>query len=235
MKKIMTMVFLTLLGILNIQAQTGSVRRVFYLKGYNSTPDTCFATLFLEDGNFTGLNLNLACFDEGVSVQAGLETTNRPNCLKDFVNMLTYVKEKYVEWEAIAKKNGVKNYSKEVGFYKNNPALFLQATKNDLTYYQSSKIAAIHEAHVMFNVDKKGNSSIFMGWEDVPFTRTKGYQEGLLTSYPIKENINVRQISINFKTPSQIQSLIDALNIDTAREILLKKTNSDKDLDTLFK
>lgn len=235
MNKLMTMVFLTLLGILNIQAQTGSVRRAFYLYGYKDTPDTCFATLYLKNGDFTGLDLTLPCSDSGVSIFAQLETANRPNCLKDFVNMLSYVKEKYVEWEAIAKKNGVKNYSKEVGFYKNNPALFLQATKNNFTYYQPSKIAAICQEHVMFNVDKNGNPSIFMGWGDIPFTRTKGYKEGLLTSYPIKENITVRQICISFSSPSQLQSMIDALNIDTAREILQKKNNSDKDLDSLFK
>lgn len=229
------MMFLGILGILNIQAQTGSVKRAFYMTAYKDTPDTCFATLFLKDGKFTGLELTPLCYDKGVSILAELETENRPNCLKDFVSMLTYVKEKYVEWDSIAKKNGVKKYSKEIGFYKNNPALFLQATKDNNKYYQPFKIAAIHQVHVMFNVDNNGKTSVFMGWGDVPFERTKGYNAGFWTSYPIKEKITVAQVCFGFKSEKELQSLIDALNIDTAKEILLKKTNTDKNIDSLFK
>lgn len=235
MKKIILMMFLGILGTLNIQAQTGSVRRAFYMTAYKETPDTCFATLFLKDGKFTGLELTPLCYDKGVSILAELETANRPNCLKDFVSMLTYVKEKYVEWDSIAKKNGVKNFSKEIGTYKNNPALFLQATKNNNKYFQTFKIAAIHEATVMFHANDKGETDAFMGWGDIPFERTKGYNAGFWTSYPIKEKITVAQVCFGFKSASQLQSLIDALNIETAKEILLKKTNADKNIDSLFK
>lgn len=229
------MVFFAFLGILNIQAQNGNVKRAFYMKGYEEKQDTCFATLFIKNGNFSGLHLTLPCYDDGVSILAELETTNRPNCLKDFVNMLTYIKEKYVEWDSVAKKNGVKNYSKEIGYYKNNPALFLQATKNNNKYFQDMKITAIHTARVMFNVDNNGNSCAYMGWRNIPFQRTKGYNEGLLTSYPIKETFSITEVCFNFTSSFQLQSLIDALNIETAKEILLKKNNSDKDLDSLFK
>lgn len=70
----------------------------------------------------------------------------------------------------------MKKYSKEIGYYKNNPALFLQATKNGFEYYKDMKIAAIHEVHAMFNVDEKGECNVFMGWNGIPFIRTKGYK-----------------------------------------------------------
>lgn len=61
----------------------------------------------------------------------------------------------------------MKKYSKEIGYYKNNPALFLQATKNGFEYYQDMKIAAIHEVHAMFNVDEK--ESVMFLWGGMEF------------------------------------------------------------------
>lgn len=234
-KKTIAVVFLSLIGMLNVMAQTGTVTRKFYMKGYNNHPDTCLTTLFINDGSFSGLNLTLSCFDKGVKIKAGLETKNRPNCLTDFINELKFIKEKYIEWSSIAKENGVKKYSKEIGYYKNNPALFLQATKNGFEYYQDMKIAAIHEVHAMFNVDEKGECNVFMGWNGIPFIRAKGYNEGMLTSYPIKETFSVSQVCFNFNSEQQIQSLIDALNLETAKSELLNKTEKDKNLDSLFK
>ena len=114
-KKTIAVVFLSLIGMLNVMAQTGTVTRKFYMKGYNNHPDTCLTTLFINDGSFSGLNLTLSCFDKGVKIKAGLETKNRPNCLTDFINELKFIKEKYIEWSSIAKENGVKKYSKEIG------------------------------------------------------------------------------------------------------------------------
>lgn len=50
---------------------------------------------------------------------------------------------------------------------QNNPALFLQATKNGFEYYQDMKIAAIHEVHAMFNVDEK--ESVMFLWGGMEF------------------------------------------------------------------
>lgn len=73
-KKTIAVVFLSLIGMLNVMAQTGTVTRKFYMKGYNNHPDTCLTTLFINDGSFSGLNLTLSCFDKGVKIKAGLET-----------------------------------------------------------------------------------------------------------------------------------------------------------------
>lgn len=67
-----------------------------------------------------------------------------------------------------------------------------------------------------------------MGWNGIPFIRTKGYNEGMLTSYPIKETFSVSQVCFNFNSEQQIQSLIDALNLETAKSELLNKTEKDK-------
>lgn len=64
------------------------------------------------------------------------------------------------------------------------------------------------------------------------FERIKGYKEGLLYSTPLKESIVVSQLSFQFNTVEQIQSILDALNVETA---IVKLDNSkDKDLDKLF-
>jgi hypothetical protein len=57
----------------------------------------------------------------------------------------------------------------------------------------------------------------------------------MLTSYPIKETFSVSQVCFNFNSEQQIQSLIDALNLETAKSELLNKTEKDKNLDSLFK
>ena len=43
-KKTIAVVFLSLIGMLNVMAQTGTVTRKFYMKGYNNHPDTCLTT-----------------------------------------------------------------------------------------------------------------------------------------------------------------------------------------------
>lgn len=74
-----------------------------------------------------------------------------------------------------------------------------------------------------------------MAWENPRFERTIGYNEGLLSSRPITEQIVKQRIWFQFSSVHDIQSLIDALDIDKAKQKLLKKTESNKDLDSLFK
>lgn len=49
-----------------------------------------------------------------------------------------------------------------------------------------------------------------------------------------QRNFSVSQVCFNFNSEQQIQSLIDALNLETAKSELLNKTEKDKNLDSLF-
>lgn len=74
-----------------------------------------------------------------------------------------------------------------------------------------------------------------MTWVNPRFERTIGYNEGLLSSRPITEQIVRQKLWFQFSSVHDIQSLIDALNIDKVKQKLLKKAESNKDLDSLFK
>jgi predicted RNA-binding protein with PIN domain len=63
----------------------------------------------------------------------------------------------------------------------------------------------------------------------------KGYNQGALTSYPIKEQVTENLVIFQFYSSKELQSLKDALNLETARQELLNKTKSSEEIDSLFK
>lgn len=243
MKKIMTMVFLTLLGILNIQAQTGSINRTFYMDRLDGKIDTCYFSMNLENGTVTYAGLSFNHQEKGTYVLATI--SGNPNMyhryktvetrVNDFKSLLDSLYLKYEDWSKVAQTNKITNYKKKIGEYSNIPILFMTAFKKKIEYNQNTESPYIKNCTPYFEIDSKGNCSIFFGWNDVKFQRTKGYNAGFWTSYPIKETLTVPTIIFSFSSPSQIKSLIDALDIEKAKKELLSKSESNKNVDSLFK
>lgn len=51
-KKTIAVVFLSLIGMLNVMAQTGTVNRTFIMTGFGEKLDTCNLSLFFEQGKY---------------------------------------------------------------------------------------------------------------------------------------------------------------------------------------
>lgn len=74
-----------------------------------------------------------------------------------------------------------------------------------------------------------------MAWINIPFERIVGFSNVNIMSKPITEILFVKRIYFSFLSEAQIQSMIDALNIETAIEEVRKRQVSLKDIDALFK
>lgn len=234
MKRTLIALLFSLAGLLNVYAQTGNVYRKFYMQTPEQvTPDTLLATVSINDGKLSRLDITIPCLDKGVSIVGGLDLKRRPNACSELTDMLKTIKEKYHEWTLIAKNNNIKKYSKEIGQYKNTPALYLYARKDYDSY--SPVRQSIQNGSPYFEVDSNGKCSIYMAWINIPFERIVGFSKVNIMSKPITEILFVKRIYFSFLSEAQIQSMIDALNIETAIEEVRKRQVSLKDIDALFK
>lgn len=243
MKKIILMMFLGILGTLKIQAQTGIVKKYFYMENSKEKLDTCLVVFNFEKGMVTELQMNYNHEGKDTYVLASFE--GEPNMwhnyktvearINDFKIMLDSLQQKFRPWSKTAIENKVRNFSKSFGKHKNVPILLLSYFKNGVQYFQESKAPCIQGCLPIFGVDSNGICRIFFSWKNIDFERTKGYSQGFLTSYPIKEEITLRNMFFQFSSPTQLQSLIDVLDIEKAKKELLNKTASNKDVDSLFK
>lgn len=242
-KKAIAVVFLSLIGMLNMMAQSGTVNRTFVMTGFDEKLDTCNLSIFFEQGKVTGLNMAFNKKGKDSFILASI--SGAPNMyhsyktpeqrINDFKNLIDTLQTKYEEWSAVAKNNKVVDYKKQIGGFKNVPILSLTLHKNSIKYYQKTEIPYIDDCTPYFQVDTNGSCCIFFGWKGFNFERTKGYNQGALTSYPIKEQVVENLIIFQFYSLKELQSLKDALNLETARQELLNKTKSSKEIDSLFK
>lgn len=245
MKKIIILIILAVAGVSNVMGQSGSVRRPFYMESCSSNKevDTCTVTLYIKDGVFNGAEFLMPCSNENYLVRATMESDTPawyngqkrlPEQLNAFVEELLFIKQKFIEWSAVAKENKVTLYKKEIKTFEKSPVLSLSIFKDGERYFQENdyKVPYVWKSNPIFNVDAEGKCHTFFGWVNMRFERIIGYEEGLLYSTPLKKSIVVSQLSFQFNTVEQIQSLLDALNVETA--IVKLDNNKDKDLDKLF-
>lgn len=242
-KKTIAVVFLSLIGMLNVMAQTGTVNRTFIMTGFGEKLDTCNLSLFFEQGKVTGLNMAFNNKGKGSFILASI--SGAPNMyhkyktpeqrINDFKNLIDTLQTKYDEWSAIAKNNKVVNYKKEIATFSYVPIMFLTLYRNNIKYYQPTEVPYIRKCTPYFEVSKDGQCSVFFGWNGMAFERVKGYNQGALTSYPIKEQVTENLVIFQFYSSKELQSLKDALNLETARQELLNKTKSSEEIDSLFK
>lgn len=241
LRKMLTIVFLTIMGTQGMMAQTGKVTRKIYYTAFNGKPDTCYLTLSFKEGKVEGLNMSFNHKGTGsylLATNIGIKqyTYKSPETkINDFRNLIDTLQTKFEDWSATAKKNNIVGYRKQVGVFNDVPILWLFLYRNGIEYYQQEKWPTVRKCAPIFEVDSNGNSSIFFGWTNVVFERVSGYNERVLYSQPITEQVVESNILIQFKSAKDIQSLKDALNIETARQELVAKKESNKDIDALFK
>lgn len=243
MKKIIILLLLAVAGVSNVMGQSGTITRHFFMTELHNKIDTCDLSMSLKDGKPTALAFSMNHRDKETYLLAMINgNPDMYHCYKridkrieDFRNMLITVKEKFEQWSVTARDNNIKSFSKEIGEYKETPILSFEAIIDGTRYYQKSEVPYISSCTPYFNVDSKGFCSIFIGWKSLTFERTKGYNQGFWTSYPIKEDINFNNVFFKFSTVEQLQSMIDALDLETAKSDLLKETDNNANVDSLFK
>lgn len=163
-------------------------------------------------------------------------------------NYLIYIKEKFIEWKNIALQDKVTSFDKYIllegaknisDIFKNNTS-YLYPKEPGYHFENKTEIDNISEGYpyFLFVVDKNGKCSIrFHDKSDEIILR--GTEKNTSTfgfwGTKITSDINpfiVKAHKIIFTTPEQIQSLIDALNIDKAKSMYEKQHNT---VDQLFK
>lgn len=243
MNKLLIILILAIAGVTDIMGQSGTITRYFYMTEQNHKVDTCELSISLKDGKPTALAFSMNHRDKNTYLLAMIN--GNPDMyhrykhidkrINEFRNMLITAKEKFVQWSATAKENNIKSFGKEIGKYKEVPILSFVAVIERVRYYQKSEVPYITSCTPYFNVDSEGNCSVFIGWKSLTFERTKGYSQGFWTSYPIKEERTFNDVFFKFTTTDQIQSLINALDLETAKSDILKETDKNANVDSLFK
>lgn len=163
-----------------------------------------------------------------------------------FVNELKKAETKFVEWDSIARKNKVTEFSKKIEVVgKNDQPLWIKwkCPYKGTTVY-SYELAPIFgrqglgdsniDVDFFFNVDK---NRIFVG--NVYYLKGRIYKSttkgtGFTEEYNNYEYVT-RDVKFFFMSPKELQSFIDAADLETAKAEIKKKNEKTKNIDELFK
>ena len=243
MRRMIAFLVFAIVGTLGVFAQNGTVTQTFYMDYDTKRIDTCSLSMTFVKGIPAEVSISFNHEDKKNYMLAFIY--GDPNMyhkyktveqrINDFRSLLETMRDKLDGWGKIARENKVLSYSKEIGRFDKTPILSLNAYVNGIRYYQNCEPPYITSCTAYYEVDKNGKSLVSIAWKNPRFERTKGYNEGFLSSRPIKEQIVKQELWFQFSSVHDIQSLIDALDIAKAKQKLLKKTESNKDLDSLFK
>lgn len=243
MRRLIAFLVFVIVGTLGVFAQNGTVTQTFYMDYDTKRIDTCSLSMTFVKGIPAEVSISFNHEDKKNYMLAFIY--GNPNMyhkyktveqrINDFRSLLETSRDKYQEWTKIAQDNKVVDYRKELGNFDKVPILTLNTYVDGVRYYQNCEPPYITDAIITFSVLKNGKSYLYFGWNNAHFERVKGYNEGFLSARPIKEEILKQSIWFQFSSVHDIQSLIDALDIAKAKQKLLKKAESNKDLDSLFK
>ena len=243
MKKLLIILILAVAWVTDIMGQSGTITRYFYMTEQNHKVDTCELSISLKDGKPTALAFSMNHRDKNTYLLAMIN--GEPDLyhrykhidkrINEFRDLLIDLKEKYEKWSATAKEDNIKSFQKEMGEFKDIPILSFGAIFDGVRYYQDSEVPYIRACKPYFGVNPDGICSVYIGWKALTFERTKGYSQGFWTSYPIKEERTFNDVFFKFTTTDQIQSLINALDLETAKSDILKETDKKANVDSLFK
>lgn len=242
MKKIIILIILAVAGVSNVMGQSGTITRRFFMTELNNKIDTCRTRIVLKDGKPTELTLTMNHRANGTYLLAIINGApdlyhrykHVDKRINEFRDLLVNLKEKFEKWSVTAKENNIKSFQKEMGDFKDIPILSFGAFFDGIRYYQDSEVPYIRACKPYFGVNQDGISSVYIGWKALTFERTKGYSQGFWTSYPIKEKKTFNDVFFKFTTLDQIQSLIDALDLETAKSEIIKETDKNTNVDSLF-
>ena len=255
-------ILMCLLGLLHqtVKAQYTTIEKhyqtVFYDKTLSCYKDTTCSIIFtLRDGRVVDASICVASYDRE-HVQAANISFNGNNMgtLDSFLKTIAKSKEKYKDWTETAVKNNVSNFSKDM---ENKTSIKKHRMEINFCYdslwYQSMKSndrgLPMPYISPRFRVDKGtcileiGDPRAF-GQRFNPKKR-QGYIPSLWSAL-LTESIDRQTsgaltglIAMQFRSEEQIQSFIDAFNIDAeitaAREEYQKKKARNDSINSLFK
>lgn len=243
MRRMIASLMFVILETLGVFAQNGTVTQTFYMDYDTKRIDTCSLSMTFVKGIPAEVSISFNHKDKNNYMLAFI--SGDPNMyhryktveqrINDFRSLLETSRDKYQEWTKIAHDNKVVDYKKEIGNFDKVPILTLNSYVDGVRYYQNCESPYIKKSIAIFEVLKNGKSYMCLTWGSARFERVKGYNEGLLSARPIMEQIVKQRIWFQFSSVHDIQSLIDALDINKAKQKLIKKSESNKDLDSLFK
>ena len=243
MKKIL-MIALMLLSVASYAvAQTGQVKRRFVMDGENGKVDSCYMFINFKDDDFDYLQMcvNVVNKDSTISYTRaeisenpkhyfGYKTPKRE--VEDLRNMLDTLKTKLQEWSAVAKENHVTSFSKSFGKKKDIPIFYIQGTFNGYKYRNNGYPVAGCEP--MFKMDDKGSCTVSFE-QSYPVKMRTGVSKGTGWQDTEHYDYKIAYAKFRFSTPEQIQGLIDALDLETAKQELVKQSTENNKMDSLFK
>ena len=126
--------------------------------------------------------------------------------IRKFITQLTYCKNKFIEWEQVAKSNKITDFKKEIDATFPNVEVWWVG----LEWYSSYKMNLIKPLFLINNGDASfGTTGAVTHWNNEFITQT---------------------FFILFETANEIQSLINALDITKIKNAL----NRDMETDALF-
>lgn len=239
MKRILIISMVLLSLGMTSKAQTGYVKRMFTM-GNNCGIDTCYLSLFYKDNNCNCVKLLINC--ESKETFAVAEISGDPNLyhnykttekrVQEFRTFLDSLRTKFEEWSKIAKENNVTNYTKNLDEEKGVPLFNVCAYKEGRQYYQFSEVN-VKGCSPQFQVDADGSCAMSFGWH-ILLQRPVGETTGFYSHYSHRESYTPL-VYFAFRSPEEMQKLIDALDIESARQQLLNENANGKKVDDLFK
>ena len=239
MKRILIISMVLLSLGMTTKAQTGYVKRLFTM-GNNCGTDTCYLSLFYKDNNCNCVKLLINC--ESKETFAVAEISGDPNLyhnykttekrVQEFRTFLDSLRTKFEEWSKIAKENNVTNYTKNLDEEKGVPLFNVCAYKEGRQYYQFSEVN-VKGCSPQFQVDADGSCAMSFGWH-ILLQRPVGETTGFYSRYSHRESYTPL-VYFAFRSPEEMQKLIDALDIESARQQLLNENANGEKVDDLFK
>lgn len=228
-----------------VAAQSGVVHRLFTMTDNIGYTDSCTLDIKVDKGEVYGMTFKINHKVDGSYILACIEgSNNRYNRYKtvetrieDFRNLLINTLEKYKEWQVIAKEHKITSYYKEIGTFQNVPLMYLNYFYKNVQYYRTHDWPYICSSKPMFEVDANGNCSVTFNFGKFSFAKNIGYTKsgafGLET--PVMEEKECENVCFKFNSPNELQKLIDAIDIQSAKNELQNRHGNIENVDSLFK
>lgn len=236
MKKIILTYFL--LAAIGCVAQTGKFSFTFnYVntRGFKVTPQRGTIEYTINDGVVKNIYLT-----------AANNTTNAKDVFwavgeKDIPQFKEYAQElkkflpKYKKWCEIARNNNVKDYSKNVdSLLPSKPSYFVSMEYEGKRWRSGRAVSPVH----FFHVSKMGTQLTIQKNKITVFAlkESKGLWDDLkIITGSGMESVELPIAYLAFQNAEEVQSFIDAIDVDAIIANLKKKEAEIKRLDTLFK
>lgn len=190
--------------------------------------------------NYQGSDSNIICFYNTSNKNKNLQRE-----ILSFSEKLKKIKQKFLEWDSVADANHITEFSKTFPDNNNNIKLHLDYTiieKGKKYYsYDNNQLGWIKSAGdcclplVAYYSITPESKLINFGWELPSRIYVGSTQEPVLGgSYDTYKYYTTTTYFVFF-SPQELQTFIDALDIESAKRILLERNKNEQKVDDIFK